>query len=268
MDIDDALKLRLESWKPANLYKERNYVVGNVIINQSLARQLWPGESEGNAVGKIIYFSDAHEIIGVVRDFHLVSHNKDFVPGIYRPEGNDKARLQTFLVKLHSAALMKDFRQRLSNLDMGAVSIEVLTLGEIVSESMANMRMTLQLLGCFAFLGILVAGLSVYATTSLMAAARNHETGIRMALGATTLDILRLTLWRSIRIILFALPVGLFLAWILSQVLSSFLFQVKVGDPLAWVISCALLLVITTVAALIPALRAARVNPLDALRNE
>jgi len=101
-----------------------------------------------------------------------------------------------------------------------------------------------------------------------MAAAWNREMGIRMAMGATTWDILRLALWRGIRAILFGLPVGLFLAWILSRVLSGFLFQVKTDDPLAWITSCAVLLGITTVAALIPALRAIRVNPADALRNE
>ena len=83
-----------------------------------------------------------------------------------------------------------------------------------------------------------------------------------------TWDILKLAFWRGIRAIIVGLPFGLFLAWILSKVLSSFLVQVNVNDPLAWVISCAILLVITTVAALIPALRAIRVNPLDAMRNE
>ncbi|MDR0311865.1 MAG: FtsX-like permease family protein, partial [Acidobacteriota bacterium] len=73
---------------------------------------------------------------------------------------------------------------------------------------------------------------------------------------------------RGIRAILIALPVGLLLAWILSRTLSSFLFQVKVDDPLAWIISCAVLLGITIIAVLIPSLRATRVNPADAMRNE
>jgi ABC-type antimicrobial peptide transport system permease subunit len=89
-----------------------------------------------------------------------------------------------------------------------------------------------------------------------------------MAMGAQTWDILRLALWRGTRAVILGLPVGLFLAWILSRTLSSYLFQVQAGDPLVWVISCALLIVIVTVAAFIPALRLARVNPLDALRNQ
>ena len=171
-------------------------------------------------------------------------------------------------VKLHSGFLMNDFRQRLSSLAVGGVTIEVTPLGKIVSESMENTHMTLQLLGCFALLGIVVAGLSAYVTTSLMVAAMNREIGIRMAMGAQFRDIFLLVLWRGIRAILIALPVGLFLAWVLSRILSGFLFQIKIDDPLAWIVSCAALLGITIIAVLIPALRATRVNPLDAMRGE
>jgi putative ABC transport system permease protein len=131
-----------------------------------------------------------------------------------------------------------------------------------------RLNLVFQLLGSFALLGIVVAGLGVYATTSLMAASWNREMGIRMAMGAQTWDILRLALWRGTRAVLFGLPVGLFLAWILSRILYRYLFQLKTDDPFVWIISCAALLVITTVAAFIPALRVSRVNPLDALRSE
>jgi len=236
---------------------------GVAIINQELAKRLWPGE---NPVGKTIYegTGSEREIVGVVRDYHQgVGNNKDVVPAIYHPP----ARTGSFLVRLHSRSLMKDLRQRISSLDSGSINFEIRTLDEIVSKATANMRLTLQLLGIFAVLGIIISGLGVYTTTSLMTAARNRETGIRMALGAQTWDILRLALWRGLRSILLGLPVGLFLAWVLSRILSSYLYQVKVVDPLAWVISCATLLGITIIAALIPAVRASRINPMDVLRN-
>ena len=163
---------------------------------------------------------------------------------------------------------MQGFRQLLSGFDASFETIEVRTLGEIVSEAMVNIRLTLQLLGCFAILGVVVAGLGVYATTMLMAVSQNREMGIRMALGAQSADILRLAFWRGIRVIFIGLPFGLLMAWIMSKVLSNFLVQVKVGDALVWVLCCVLLTGIATVATLIPALRATRVNPLDALRNE
>ena len=266
MDIDDALALYLETLALGRTSPN----VGKAIINQSLARQLWPGENAGSALGKIISNDVAVtlEIIGVVRDFHLVSHNKDIVPALYQAEHLGRGAVKTFTVKLHSGALMNDFRQRVSGLDVGAVSIEVIPLGKIVSESMDNTHMTLQLLGCFALLGIVVAGLSAYATTSLMIAAMNREMGIRMAMGAQFWDIFRLAFRRGSRAIIVGLPLGLFLAWILSRILSGFLFQVKTDDPLAWIVSCAVLLGIMIIAALIPALRAACANPADILRNE
>ena len=163
---------------------------------------------------------------------------------------------------------MKDFQQRISALNTGSASIEVRLLNEVLSEAISNIRMTLQLLGCFAILGIVVSGLGIYATTSLMVAARNRETGIRMAMGAQTWDILRLILWRGTRAILLGLPLGLFLAWILASILSSFLFHVKINDPFAWIASCTTLLGIMIIAAFIPALRATRANPLDIIRDE
>jgi len=266
MDLDNSLRLYHET---LSLGRTSPGIV-KAIINQSLARQLWPGENAGNALGKTIYPEalEACEIIGVVRDFHLVSHNKDIVPTLYRPDHLGRGFEKKFIVKLHSGLLMNDFRQRVSSLDVGAVSIEVIPLGKIVSESMDNTHMTLQLLGCFALLGIVVAGLSTYGTTSLMLAAMNREIGIRIAMGAQTWSIFLFVFWRGIRAILIALPVGLFLALILSRILSGFLFQVKTDDPIAWIVSCAVLIGIAAIAVLIPALRAMHVNPLDAMRNE
>jgi len=236
------------------------------IINQYLARQLWPEE---NAVGKIIYdmYAFANEIVGIVQDFHQTVDNKNIVPVIYHPADN-MATEQRFLVRLNSGALMQDFRRRLSSLETGMVKIGVQPHGDVLSKSMANMYMTLQLLGIFALLGITAAGLGVYATTSLMMAAMNREMGIRMAMGAQIWYILHLALWRGTRAIIIGLPLGLFLAWILSRILSGFLFQVKTEDPLAWITSCALLIGITIIAALIPALRASCANPADILRRD
>lgn len=267
-DMANEIAFQLGS-REALLKEKRSFTNragGVVIVNQSVAKQFWPGE---NAVGKTIYsgLSNSYEIIGVVRDFHQVSDNKDFVSAVYYPPSTWLPE-QTFIVKLHSGALMKDFRQRLSSFDAGSVTIEMQSLGDIVSKALANTRMTLELLGSFALLSIIVASLGVYATTSTMATAWNREMGIRMAMGAQTWDILRLALWRGTRAIIFGLPLGLFLAWILSQILSSYLVQIKVLDPLVWVICCALLLIITIIAAFIPALRMTHVNPLDVIRNE
>jgi len=235
------------------------------IINHSLAKQFWPEES---AIGKTIHDSylNSFEIVGVVRDFHQIAGTREFIPILYYPADNIDIT-QEFLVKLHSNALIPTFRQRLSALDTGQFEINAQSLGNLVSDSTADMRLLLHLLSAFAVLGIIVAGLGVYATTTLMAASRNREMGIRMAMGAQIWNILLLSLWRGMRAIIIGLPLGLFLAWILSRMLSGFIFQLNPNDQLVWICSCALLIGIVTAAALIPALRAIRINPADVLRK-
>jgi ABC-type antimicrobial peptide transport system permease subunit len=168
-----------------------------------------------------------------------------------------------------SAAGFRSYaRQRLSDLDTRLEWLEIRTLKEEVSGSMTDKRLALHLIICFAVLGTVVSGAGVYATSALMAASRTKEIGIRMAMGARYIDILRLILSRGLRVLFIGLPCGLFAGWVLTRGLSSALFQVQSDDPFVWIIGCALLTGMTIIAALIPALRAARVNPLDALRGK
>jgi ABC-type antimicrobial peptide transport system permease subunit len=237
------------------------------IVNRTMAQYFWPGE---NAVGKTVYDDNrkAIEIVGVVSDFHR-DNNIDIAPAIYRPETGTHAA-QKFIIRLRSNASLASFRsnvrRQLSGLDT-EVRLEVRTLLEQAS-ALADHRLSLLLISCFALLGIVVSGLGVYATSTLMEYSRNREIGIRMAAGAQYSDILRLILLRSARVLLIGLPCGLFLGWVLTSGLSSVVFQVKSNDLAVWIISCAAFLGIATVAALVPALRAARINPAHVLRSE
>ena len=240
-----------------------------VIVNQALARQMWP--EENNVLGKSFFAgTTAHyEVVGVVRNYHYTPGNKDFIPTMYLPYNAEGTGIIA-MIKLRPGASFQNFhanvRQRLAGFSPDW--IEVKPMSEYVKDATATQRLTLKLLICFTVLGIVIAGLAVYATASLAAAARTRETGIRMAMGAQTWDIFKLALWRGVRAIVFGLPFGLFLAWILTKLLEKYLVQVNIDDSLMWLISCVILLVITVVAALIPALRATRINPLDALRDE
>jgi len=243
------------------------------IINQSMAKQLWPGENPVSAVGKIFYdpLDKSHEVVGVVRNYHQWPGNNSFIPTIYAPSRGTVAK-QQFLVRFRPGVslehFLSDIRKRMYGLELGLVKVEVRPLSALVVETTANQYMATKFIGSFALLGIIVSGLFVYITATLSVVSQNRETGIRMALGAQTGDILRLTLWRCTRAILIGLPFGLFCALILSKILSSVLFQVSAADPFAWTISCVLLTIITVVASLIPTLRASRINPLDVLNNK
>jgi len=255
----------------SNLIESRRVGKGSfasvAIINQTLAERLWPGE---NPVGNVFYNMNKvnYEVVGVVRNFHHIPGTREFMPSMYIPEAATVTN-HDILVKLRSNTLFKSFhsnaRQRLSGFSLDWV--EMKPLNEYVKDATANQRLMLQFLMGFAILGIIVAGLAVYATAILAAAARTKETGIRLAMGARTWDILKLAFWRGIRAILVGVPLGLFLALILCKFLSSALVHVNIRDPLAWLISCALLFAIAAGASLIPALRAIFINPTDALRD-
>jgi len=243
---------------------------GVAIINQACAQSLWPEE---NALGKILYDASSayFEVVGVVQNYHQVPGNNDFFPTVYTPMTGASTSYQ-LLAKLRPGVSLMDFqsnaRNRLSGFTMAPAVFEVHALSEYIKDVMISRRLTLQLLSCFTILGVIISGLSIYATAALMVAARNREMGIRIALGAQTWDILLLALWIGLRATILGLPLGLLFSWILSKVLSSFLIQANVNDPLAWGVSCAVLLGITLIAVLIPAVRATRVNPLDILRNK
>ena len=242
-----------------------------VIINQALAERLWPGE---NPIGNVFYggtssiSAPVYEVVGIVRNFHHKPGGREFVPAMYVPNKLRSDSLD-FLVKLRPGASLQNFhsniRQRLSGFSLDW--IEARPLNEYVKDATKNQRLALQLLVVFAVLGIIVSGLAVYAAAALAASARTKEMGIRMAMGASAWDILKLAFWRGIRAIIVGLPFGLFLAWILTKMLARFLAQVNAGDTLAWLISCGALTAIAAVAAFIPALFAARANPMDAIRE-
>ena len=248
-------------------------LAATAILNQAAAERLWPGENPiGNTFHTRSGTNPSREVVGVVRNIHHFPGNRDFVPVMYIPriDGTVTGAKIEILVKLRPNASFQNFhanaRQRLSGFPLDWIEIE--PLSEYVKDATMNQRLTLRLLFGFAVLGIIVSGLAVYATATLAAKSRTKETGIRMAMGAQTWDILKLAFWRGIRAILIGLPFGLFMAWILARVLSGYLVQVNIGDTFTWLISCAILLVIAAVAALIPALRSSRVNPIDALRDE
>ena len=242
---------------------------GMVIINQALAQRLWPGDK--NVIGKVFYNinTPSYEVVGVVRNYHHVPENMDFLPTMYIPYTGIETGAN-FLLKLRPNTFFQNFqtnvRQRLAGYTLDWV--EVLSLNEQVKNITANQRLALQFLSCIAILSVIVSGVAVYANATLATVSRTKEIGIRMSMGAKTWDILKLALWSGIRAILLGLPFGLFLALVLSKVLSSFIVHVYIGVPFVWVISCTVLLVITTVAALIPTLRAAFLNPLDAIHDE
>jgi ABC-type antimicrobial peptide transport system permease subunit len=146
--------------------------------------------------------------------------------------------------------------------------VEIETLNEQVSKLADRPRFETALLGFFAFCGLLMALIGIYGVIAFMAAQRTQEIGVRMALGATRVDILRLIAGEGVRLIVLGGVLGLAAALAAAQLLKSLLYNVGTHDPLVYAAVALLLVVVALTATLIPARAAMRVEPVEALRFE
>ncbi|MGH9491114.1 MAG: FtsX-like permease family protein, partial [Terriglobales bacterium] len=241
-----------------------------VVINQALAQRYWPGQS---ALGKMFYCQLRCQVIGVVSNIHESSANLAVWPTVYQPaQWAPNNGSLAVIVRLRPGTPVEPFRAAatriLASVAPGMAPPRFVSVAAQAEKSWANLRLVLLLLGCFAALGVIVAGLGVYAGAAQMAAARRREMGIRIALGARPEQIRGMVLWRSARLALWALPAGGFAAWALARGLSHWLFQARAMDPVSYAIAAALLVVLALVAALWPAHRAAQADPVAALRDD
>jgi len=142
------------------------------------------------------------------------------------------------------------------------------SMDQIIARSVADRRFALELLGIFAAVALLLAAIGIYGVMAYAFSQRTHEVGIRMALGAQRLDILRLALLEGMRIVGIGLVAGLVGAAVMTRFFQSMLFNLPASDPITFLAASALLACVAFLACYIPAQRATRVNPLLALRDE
>jgi hypothetical protein len=256
-----------EEWKQTMYHWYDNTPRSNraVIVNETFAQRVWPSQ---NPLGKTFNEWKGHPatVVGVVADVHESRQNSTILPTLYEPytASAPTTHSVTFLVKLRPGANLADLKKALPPVDADAAPPTV----SLLQESLGNLPVALALLSCFSVLGIVVAGLGVYATATLVFTARTRETGIRLAIGASANQVGRQTLWRSLRLALLALPVGALGAWLLGRNLSHWLYKVGAADPLSYLTSAAVLLAIALAAGLGPALKAATTDPATALRYD
>ena len=242
-----------------------------VVINETMARRFWPGESP---VGKrITIWRDEkfpREIVGVVGD----TRSNPAEPAgaqMYVPYAQDPNWSSLSLVVRTSAdpsSLTAAARNEVHALDKTIPVYNARPMSDVVAASMAERRASTLLVGAFALLALLLALVGIYGVTAYYVTQRKHEIGLRMALGARTSHILGLVVGRSLRLTLVGLAVGLCGALALTRVLGSLLFEVKPADPVTLAAAAVLLGAIALLASLLPARRATRVDPLIALRAE
>jgi len=242
------------------------------VIDQTLARRYWPDE---NPLGQQVKFAfgrgvEGVVIVGVVGDIKSDGFEAPSVPHIYVALGQfAPVNAVVFLRSRNDAEhLGEAVRHEVESVDPYVPVHSISSMDQIIARSVAGRLFALELLAVFAAVALILAAVGIYGVMSYSFSQRAHEVGIRVALGAQRLDILRLALGEGMRIVVIGLAAGLVGAAIVTRVFRSMLFEVTPSDPATFVSVAAILAAVAFFACFIPARRATRVDPLVALREE
>ncbi len=241
-----------------------------VIINEEMARQFWPDE---DALGKRIALGGTtnwRTIVGIVGDvkqngLEVKPRQEMFLP--YYQEGYRDA---TFVIRTTTdpEQMSATLRGAIQELDRDQPLFLVRTMDEVLSESLSLRRFNMTLFIIFAATALVLAVVGLYGVMSYMVAQRTHEIGVRMALGASSRDVLAMIVGNAMKLTVVGIVIGLVVAFALTRLMATLLYEVKPTDPLTFAVISILLALVAAAASYLPARRATRIDPMVALRHE
>ncbi|HTS47326.1 MAG TPA: ABC transporter permease [Bryobacteraceae bacterium] len=239
------------------------------VVNEAMQRHFWPRQS---AIGKRFRFVNENalrQVVGVVRNTAVLAIGEQPQPVIYLPLEQQSTPFVTLNVRTASApaAILPAVLARVQSLDNNLVLANPLTIQENLAQGLWAPRMGAALFGIFGLLGMLLASIGIYGVMAYLVAQRTNEIGIRMALGARPSDVLRLVVGHGMKLVLLGIAAGVFSALALTRLMRTLLFDVSPADPLTFVAVSLVLAAVAFVAGWLPALRAARIDPVLALRD-
>jgi predicted permease len=256
------------NFNSADTYKTQ----GVAVIDQTLAQQYWPGK---DPLGSQLKFGFGRgvqgvTVVGVVGDIKSDGFEAPSVPHIYVALGQFAPVNAVVFLRSRGDVepLGEAVRHEVESIDPNVPVHSISSMNQIIARSIAERRFALELLGVFAGVALLLAAIGIYGVMSYSFSQRTHEVGVRIALGAQRLDILRMALGEGMLIVIIGLASGLVVAVIMTRFFRSMLFGVAPTDPTTFLSVSAILAVAAFLACYIPAKRATRVDPLTALREE
>jgi putative ABC transport system permease protein len=258
------------------------------LVNEYFARRHWPND---DPAGKRISLDTSAEspvwvtVVGVVKndvqsDWSAPPSEEVFLPYLqdrmYLQSDGGHVAYMTLVVRAacasgapcEPASLAPGIRDAIGSIDRAVPVTTVQTMEDVVAGATARPRFTLVLLATFAAVALVLAALGIYGVISYAVSRRTHEIGVRIALGATPLGVVRLVIGQGMRVVAVGIAVGLVGAVLLSRLMTTVVYGVRVTDPLTYGAVAALLAGVALIASYVPARRATRVDPLTAMRTE
>lgn len=248
---------------------DENETSYKIVINEMLAREL-----DGDPIGQLIRLPEwegkSYEVIGVVGNMKQFGLKSEYSPEIYTPYLHRPARHICFAMRTpgdpHRFASL--IRQEIRALDPDMPVNRMKTMDELIAESMVMEHFGMTLMSLFSVVALILSSLGIYGIMAYSTSQRTHEIGVRIAIGAQMSDVVKLVVWQGLGLTLIGVAVGLIGSFAVSRFLSSQLYGISAVDPLTFINVSLFLIAVSLLACYIPARRAAKVDPLIALRGE
>ncbi len=239
-----------------------------ILVNQALARRFWPNE---NPIGKTVWVGTLppRQVVGVLGDIKNDSLATPTQPEMFFPFPQLASPMLylTARTAMNPHNLAPELRAQIAAVNAGQPITDVQTMEERLESSSAQTRSMMVLIGVFSATALILAVVGIYGVIAYSVAQRTQELGIRMALGASSADIFRLVVGNGLKLALAGIVIGLVFSFALTRLMVSSLFQISPTDPITFVGSALMFAAVAALASYLPARRAMRINPTDALRS-
>jgi predicted permease len=246
---------------------------GVVIIGKTIADRLFAGR---DPVGRKLRYSsiqsDGDLIVGVVGDVKITGLDEAVRPVLYYPFRQSASPFMSLVVRTDAdpTALAASIRNEIRNLEPGTAILAINSMDQMIAQTPASFmrRFPALLIGIFAIVALLLASIGIYGVVSYSVSQQTHHIGVRMALGASPSDILRMVLKQGLLLAIAGVAIGIAAAFGLMRLLRTLLFEVSTNDAATFALVAGALFIVALLACYLPARRATRVDPLVALRYE
>lgn len=256
--------------KEGRTFDERDGDTTEVMISANLAERLWPGESAVGRPLRIYSYKRLMNVVGVVAATYAASLREQPTMMVYFPDWRRQDLNMSLVARTENKpeSVSGAIRRIVHGLEPQAAISSIQTMREIVASSVSEQRFQVVLFTTFALMAVALACLGIYGVLAFTITRRTSEIGVRMVLGARPDNILASTLGAGMMPVLVGIVAGLSVSAGLARLIANLLFGVRALDPWTYAGTSLVLLTIAALACLIPARRAARLNPIEALRNE